>query len=159
MTRSESRQRGTTSVEFAIIGLLFFTVLFGVFEVARAFFVFNALDEVTRRGARMAAVCQINDSAIREVAIFNASGGPQESSWIGGLSTANLQVEYLDAAGVAISDPTAQFNQIRYVRASIVGYLHQLFIPGNFITIPSPDFRATLPRESLGISRDGPTPC
>ena len=41
-------QRGVTSVEFAVIGLVFFVVLFATFEVARAFYTFNALDEVAR---------------------------------------------------------------------------------------------------------------
>ena len=58
--QSKRRQRGLTTVEFSIVALLLFVVLFGVFEVARMMWVFNALDEVTRRGARMAAVCQLS---------------------------------------------------------------------------------------------------
>ena len=159
MSGSRFCQRGLTSVEFAIVGLIFFVVLFGVFEVARAFYTFNALDEATRRGARMAAVCQLNDPAIAEVAVFNPSGGGANSNLIPGLSTANIQVDYLDTAGTTIADPVANGGLIDYVQVSIVNYQHQLIIPGIFPTINSPDFRATLPRESLGVSRFGFTPC
>ena len=61
------RQHGTTTVEVAIIGVVVMVVLFGVIEIARVFFVFNALNEATRRGARVAAVCQLNDPAIAEI--------------------------------------------------------------------------------------------
>jgi len=159
MPACKSRQLGTTTVEFAVVGLIFFIVLFGVFEVARAFYVFNALDESTRRGARMAAVCQIDDPAIAEVAVFNESGGGPASPLIPGLTSANIEVNYLDVDGTALGDPAAQFAQIEYVQVAIVDFQHQLIIPANFLTIDSPDFRTTLPRESLGVSRDGFTPC
>ena len=48
-------QTGITTVEFAIIGLLMFIVVFGVIEFGRALFVVNMLTEATRRGARLAA--------------------------------------------------------------------------------------------------------
>ena len=62
-------QQGLATVEFAIIGMIAMVVLFAVFEVARVFFVYNMLEEATRRGARLAAVCAINDPAVREIAI------------------------------------------------------------------------------------------
>ncbi len=159
MQSFKQTQQGLTSVEFAIVGLVFFMVLFGVFETARAFYTFNALDEATRRGARMATVCQLNDPAIAEVAVFNQSGGGAVSPLIPGLTTANIQVDYLDIDGVVIGDPVANFLDIEYVQVSIVNYQLQLIIPANFITINSPDFRTVLPRESLGVSREGFTPC
>ncbi len=151
-------QRGLTTVEFSIVGLLFFIMLFSVFEIGRVFFVYNALDEATRRGARMAAVCQVNDPAIRQVAVFNASGGAA-SPLVGGLTTANIQVNYLDTSGTTIPDPVVDFGDIRYVQVQIVGFQHQFIVPTHYITFSSPDFRTTLPRESLGVSRDGFTPC
>ena len=153
------RQTGVTAVEFAVVGMLLLIVLFGVFEVARAFYVFNALNEATRRGARMAAVCPINDPAIGEIAIFNTSGGGTSSSIISNLSTANIDVSYLDLNGVPVLDPIADFNDIWYVRVAMVGFNHQMRIPTLFATFTSPDFQTTLPRESLGVSRDGITPC
>ena len=60
---TNGQQRGATTVEFAIIGVAMLLVLFGVIEVGRAMFVMNALGEATRRAARMAAVCPLNDTA------------------------------------------------------------------------------------------------
>ena len=54
------RQKGVTTVEFAIIGTAFMIVLFGVIEVGRAVFTLNTLGETTRRAARIATVCPIN---------------------------------------------------------------------------------------------------
>ena len=160
LTNSKRYQRGLTTVEFSVVGLLLFTVLFGVFEVARMMWVFNALDEVTRRGARMAAVCQVNDPAIRQVAIFNNSGDNSSSRLIPGLTTNNIQVSYLGRAGDTLANPAADdFSDIEFVQVAITGFQHQVLIPVLFWNMQSPPFRTTLPRESLGVSREGITPC
>jgi hypothetical protein len=56
-----------------------------------------------------------------------------------------------------VADPGgAGYGSIRYVRVSINGgFQLQTFIPGLSLVIPTPDFTATLPRESLGVPRDG----
>lgn len=153
------RQRGITTVEFAIIGGIAMVALFAVFEIGRVFFVFNALEEASRRGARMAAVCQLNDAAIAEVAVFNPSGGGSASSLIPGLTTANIEVRYLDGGGAVIADPVGNYDQITYVRVRIAGFQHQLLIPLFVRTFTMPNFSTVLPRESLGVSPDGVTPC
>jgi len=157
--KTKRNQGGATTLEFAVVGLLLFIVIFGAFEVARTFYVMNALNEATRRGARLAAVCPISDPAIREIAIFNTSGGGADSSIIPGLSTSNVDVSYLDASGNTIADPVTQFSDIWYVRVAIVNFEMDLYIPTMFITLTAPEFATTLPRESLGVSRDGMTPC
>lgn len=143
----KSRQRGATTVEMAIIGALFFTVLFGVIEVGRALFAWNTLTEAARRGARVAAVCPLDHSAIARVAVFGDPASGTDSPVLSGLSTSNVSVQYLDASG----NPTATFIDVRYVRVGITGYLHTLLIPFVGTTIPAPDFQTTLPRESLGV--------
>jgi len=156
----KKHQRGLTTVEFAIVGLVLFVVLFGVFEVARMLWVFNALDEVTRRGARMAAVCQVNDPAIQQVAIFNDSGDVGPSRLIPGLTTANVELNYLDIDGNVLAEPDdTDFTAIEFVQVAITGFQHQVLIPTLFWTMQTPPFRTTLPRESLGVSREGFTPC
>jgi hypothetical protein len=154
-------QAGVTTVEFAIIGAVALLVLFAVIEVARAVYALNALNESTRRAARFATVCPIGDPAITEVAVFNAPGGGTVSPVLGGFGPANIAIDYLDENGTVLGAPAgADFLQIRFVRARIVNYQHQMLIPfGNWI-IPSPDFVTTLRRESLGIPRNGVvTPC
>ncbi|MGH8523935.1 MAG: TadE/TadG family type IV pilus assembly protein [Gammaproteobacteria bacterium] len=147
------RQNGIYTVEFAIIGVVFFLVLFGVIEIARALFVWNTIDEVTRRGARVAAVCPPNHSAIREIAVFNGPGGGSASAVLNGLSTSNVAVEYLDSGG----NPGAAGANIAYVRVSITGYQHTLiipFLPASVTNLTVPAFSTTLPAESLGYNPD-----
>lgn len=157
-------QRGATTVEFAIVGLVLMVMIFGVFEVGRAFYTTAMLEEVTRRGARLAAVCPVNDPAIAQLAILNASGDASNSRYISGLSPANVAIDYVDENNAVVGDPTSLtgFLSIRYVRARITGFTYQLsvpFVPG-IATLPMPDFTYLLPRESLGVPREGAvTPC
>jgi Flp pilus assembly protein TadG len=151
-------QAGTTTVEFAIIGSVVMMVLFAVVEVARALFVMNALAEVTRRGARVATVCPVNDPAGVRTAVF--ADGAGRSTIVNGLTTGNVVIEYLNEAGAALPDPTASFGEIRYVRARIVNFTHQLVIPFVMPSLTMPAFATTVPRESLGIPREGTVdPC
>ena len=147
-----NRQRGLSIVEFALVAAVLFVLIFSVIEVGRAFFVASTLDESTRRGARMAAVCPVNDPAILQAAAFNNAVIPE-------LDAGDISVEYLDAAGGIVGNPAAAsgFRTIRFVRVRVVGYQHQMFIP--FATALAvfnmPEFVTVLPRESLGIPRTG----
>ncbi len=151
------RQQGLSTVEFAIVAVVLFMMIFGVIEVGRAFFVASALDEATRRGARMAVVCPINDPAIAQAAAF-------DSALIPGLDAGDIVVEYLDDSAGIVANPAdpAGFITIRFVRVRVVGFQHQMFIP--LVTPLSqftmPEYATILPRESLGIPRTGVvTPC
>ena len=149
------QQRGVTTVEFAIIGAAMLVVLFGVIELGRAMFVLNTLGESTRRAARMAAVCPINDPAIAESGLFNAPGGGSASRFIRGLLPGNFAVEYLDSNGNVVANPVASFGQIEFVRTRIVNFQHEMLIPFATQLFTTPDFATTLRRESLGVPREG----
>ena len=95
----KKRQLGMTTVEAAIGAAVMLTVLFGVIEVSRLVFVWNFLDEATRRGARVAAVCPFDHPAVRRVAIFSQPAGADTSPYVRGLTTSEINIEYLDAAG------------------------------------------------------------
>jgi hypothetical protein len=150
--KSVNRQKGLSTVEFALVAAVLFVLIFSVIEVGRAFFVAAALDEATRRGARMAAVCPVNDPAIYQAAAFDNAVIPD-------LDSSDVVVEYLDDNGALVGTPgtTAGFRLIRYVRVRIVGYQHQMIIPFAIALTPfsMPEFAASLPRESLGIPRTG----
>jgi len=149
------KQDGLSTVEFALVAAVLFTMIFGVIEVARAFFVSSALDEATRRGARMAAVCPINDAAVFQAAAFN-------NTLIPDLDAGDITVEYLDDTGAIVGNPAvpAGFRVIRYVRVRVVGYQHQTIIPFVSALIDLPEYATVLPRESLGIPRQGAiVPC
>jgi len=148
------RQQGLTTVEAAIGAAVMLTVLFGVIEVSRLVFVWNFLDEATRRGARVAAVCPFDHPAVRRVAIFSQPAGGDTSPYVQGLTTSEINIEYLDAAG----DPLADLSETRFVRASIdtdpvTGFKLPLLL-FNRVTLDAPPFSTILPSESLGYNPD-----
>ena len=154
------RQRGLASVEFAIVGLATLTILFMAIEMGRMLFTLNTLAEVTRRGARVAAVCTVDNLAINRIAIFNDAATAGPSPILGRLTTNNIRVEYLSENGTILPDPTADedtYLQIEYVRVRVVGYQHQLIIPGLSLSIMAPEYPTTVPRESLGVPKPDQT--
>ena len=143
------RQRGTTTVEFAIIAVVVILILLAIVEFGRAGFVVNAMSEGTRRAARLAAVCPVNDPAIAQAAVF---GGGQIMS---GVTTANVDLDYLNGTGGVIADPVGSFTAIRYVRVAFNNVQYRLLIPFVPTGVTMPSFSSTLPRESLGVPRQG----
>ncbi|MGZ3994930.1 MAG: TadE/TadG family type IV pilus assembly protein [Mucilaginibacter sp.] len=144
---NKHKQKGAETVEFAMIALLFFGVLFAIIEFSRALFVWNALSEATRRGARMAVICPYQSSIPKQVAIFDVIDGSLGSSPIViGLTPDMVSVRYLNQAGVV----EANQSLIRFAEVKITGYTHTLMIPLWGSTISAPEFKATLPTESLG---------
>lgn len=149
MWQLRNSQRGMSSVEFAIVGAVFFTVLFAVVEFGRLMFVMNTLDEVTRRGARLAAVCPYTSEAttyVKNQAMFNGT-------IVSGLTADMIEVDYLKDDGTNAS----ALSNIFYVRVGITGYQHALLIPMLNLTVPVPDFSTTIPSESMGVHPDGST--
>ncbi|MBV2134514.1 pilus assembly protein [Pseudomonas sp. MAP12] len=149
------RMRGVYVVEFAIIGSLLFVLLFGVLEMGRLYFTVNGLDEVVRRGARLAAVCDIRDARILRRAIFNDINSSGASPLIGSLETADLNLIYLDENGAVVGSPNDLssangFRAIRYVQLRVDNFPFELLIPGFRGVFTLPAFRSTIPRESLG---------
>ena len=64
----QSRQRGAAAIEFALLSLfVFFPLLLGLIEVSRYMFLYNTVQEVTRRAAREATIRWITDTAGRIV--------------------------------------------------------------------------------------------
>lgn len=148
---NRQRMRGVYVVEFAIVGLLLFMLLFGALEMGRLLFTVNTLNESVRRGARLAVVCNIQDPEVLRKAVF-ANTGSTVSAIIGNLDTADIVLRYYDANGAVIADPSPAggFSGIRFVQVSIENFPFNLMIPvlgGNILLQP---FRSVLPRESLG---------
>lgn len=142
--------RGVYTVEFAITASLLMILLFACIEFGRGVYTFAALNEGTRRAARLAAVCPVNDPAI--VNAVNFLG-------VAGFNNANVNVTYLDANGASLG-ATPALGNVAYVRVSVVGFTVPLSIPFVSPTLVSPPFSVTLPAESLGLSNTGAsTPC
>lgn len=153
--QKKSTQRGVYAVEFAIVGSLFFLLLIAILELGRLFFTWNILTEATRRTARLATVCHLDQSTVTAYTAMINAGLFNNSLLLSDLSATNLQIQYLDLLG----STATTFSRIRYVRANIINYQHQLLIPGLSLTLNSPSFSATLPRESLGVTRYKYTQC
>jgi hypothetical protein len=144
------RQRGTTTVEFAIVGAVLLTVIFAVMEFGRIVFTLNMLQEGARRAARVAVVCAVDNAAVTDAAVFMT---------LPGLTNSNVVVEYLGQGGAPLADPAgANYSLIRYVRVRIVDYSFPIAIPFITPTFDAPEFSSTLPRESLGIPNFGAAP-
>lgn len=142
------QQAGLYLVEFALVSGVFFFMMFGAIEVSRLMFTWSALDAITQRGARMAAVCPLNDPAIGQTAIFGENGG---NAVISGITAENIQIRYLNAGGNA----TANRANVSFVEVSIQNYTFQMLIPETvegFIAplLTAPAFTTTVPAESLG---------
>lgn len=148
---STSRRKATggTLVEFSIVASVFFIVLFGIIEFGRLMFTWNVLDEVTRRGARLAAVCPVND------VVGITSRASFHGSILNDFTDSNIVIEYFDENSTLIADPIADFIRIRFVSSRISNYQFQGFIPFLTFFIPSPDFKTVLPSESLGVTPVG----
>lgn len=128
-------QRGVAAVEFALVALfILFPLLFGMLELARVAFYWNAATEVTRLGARMAVVCDLDDSTIRSrmAAMFPV------------IATSAIDIAYQPTGCVTTT--------CRGVEVSVQPPRVATFIPGIPLTFAFPPFRTTLPRESLRSS-------
>lgn len=80
-------------MEFSIIAILFFTLLFGIIEFGRFFYLYNTVQEVTRCAARAAAVNWSTQwDSIRQQCLF----GQNElvAGWE--IGTTNIQLRHLN---------------------------------------------------------------
>jgi len=58
-----------------------------------------------------------------------------------------------------VADPVTDFLDIDAVSVSLQDYRHELIIPFLYQTILMPRFESIVPRESLGVTREGYTTC
>ena len=142
------RTDGVYMVEFAIVATVLLTVIFGCLEFARATYTLAALNEGTRRAARLAAVCPINDPVIAPAVNFAGLPGFNPAS--------NVNLQYLDVNGASLGNAPAA-SAVYYVQVGVAAYSIPLAIPVLNLSITSPPFTATLPAESLGVSGAGVT--
>ncbi|MGH8855677.1 MAG: TadE/TadG family type IV pilus assembly protein [Telluria sp.] len=94
-----SRQRGVAAIEFALLAIVFFALVFGTLEIARALYLFNTLQEVTRRAAAEAANSGFDQATIAQVrtrALFASVSG---KLFLGDpVTPQHLKIEYLSLA-------------------------------------------------------------
>lgn len=176
-SRYGRRQRGAAAVEFAIVAMLFFTVILGIMEFGRILYVWNTVQEVTRRAAREAVVRSFADAdKIARAAVFNPEGSSGTAYLPAGLeiTSANVKINYLNGNLVAAdpmpldpsenisfcNDATRAASCIRFVEACVAtggdctGSVQYAPMAGifPFLAISIPVSSVIMPAESLGFS-------
>lgn len=129
-------QQGAAAVEFAVVAAVFFTLLIGIAEMGRLLWTWNAAAEATRRGARLAVVCSMNDADIKT----------HMREMLPALADSNISIDYLDPPNAPNTCTTATCKE---VSVSLTGYTHQTIIPFVPLSVPLPAFQTTLPREFM----------
>ncbi|ABE44469.1 TadE/TadG family type IV pilus assembly protein [Polaromonas sp. JS666] len=159
------RQGGVAAVEFAIISLLFFTILFAILEFGRMLYVYNTMQEVTRRAAREAVVRWTNqESAVKSLALFGGTSLPAGAE----VTSGNISISYLTKSGAAVNPPPlspgdnisacgdadrAPISCIYSVRVSIENVTYSPMVSlFSFLNIGLPTSVVTMHAESMGFN-------
>ena len=158
-----TNERGTTVAEFAVVALLFFTIIFAIIEFGRLLYTHNALTDATRRGARYASIhhgaTDADKLAVKNYivygpnATYDAKGNPTSSPLINGLSTTMISVDFVgvDADGnPATPGMTAYGTNLGSATVSIQNYQFNLSIPVIGRTLTLPAYKTTSMAESAG---------
>ena len=126
-------QGGAVAVEFALVAVLFATLLIAITGFGHWMYTLEMLADATRAGARVAVVCDLDDTKIKQVI---ESRVPQLS-----LADSDVAVQYFPAG-------CSQANCLG-VTVSLTGVTYNswmFFLPA---ALPMPPFTTSLPRESL----------
>lgn len=131
------RQAGVAAVEFALVSVLFFAVMIGVVEMGRLLWVWNAAVEGTRLGARLAVVCDIGDSDIKN----------RMTERVPELTTSQIDVTYLPAGCNTGNCTEVRVELINYTYATLLPHFE--IVPQSIRSIPMPKFGTTLRKEFM----------
>lgn len=129
-----TRQRGVAAVEFALVAMILFTLLLGIMEFGRLMFTWNSAVEATRRGARLAIVCNMNADGIKT----------SMQGILPFISTGDITVSYSPSSCTGAADCESVT-----VAISPTAPAFTYAIPFVNATWNIPEFSTTLTRESL----------
>ena len=156
-------ERGATVAEFAVVALLFFTLIFAIIEFGRLLYTHNALTDATRRGARFAVLhpglTDGDKQAVRNFVVygpdvtFDGAGNPNKAPLINDLTPDMVEVDYVgvDLDGDPATPGTTNFGtNLGTATVKIENYQFNLSIPviGRPLTLP--EYSTTLTAESAG---------
>src|SRR5215813_5268309 len=105
--RTEKSEKGQTLLEFAMVTLVFFVLVFGITEFGRALWTWNTIVQATRAGARYAVVetPTSDDIEIKKVVAYNDPNANSSSTpVVPGLTETNVTVNYLNNDGTVASN-------------------------------------------------------
>ncbi len=125
-------ERGQALVEFSVVGIVFFIVVFGLIDVGRAVWNYNTLAEATREGTRYAVVhgAHSGDPSGPGSAHFTGPNSDamvtaQVKKYAGGLDDSDLTVEAEWIDGSNLTGGRVKVTS-RYVYQPIFGFLGPL---------------------------------
>jgi hypothetical protein len=148
-----TRQRGAAVVEFALVAMIFFMLLIGIFEFGRLMFTWNSAVEATRRGARLAVVCGLDDAQIKA----------QMESILPVIADSDIQITYQPVPGQPspCTVDTCESVTVKILPGGQTAAASQYSIPLLGSTWKIPEFSTTLTRESLskGTGSDANPDC
>ncbi|MEJ6022100.1 TadE/TadG family type IV pilus assembly protein [Ramlibacter sp. PS4R-6] len=139
------RERGATTVEFALGLLLFLTFLLAVTDLGRMLFTWNAAAEATRAGARYAVVC---DDTTQSAAV---------------LSRMQLLLPQITSASVTWAPAGCVPSTCEGVTVAVTGLNYQWISPVAGVAaraaVAMPAFSTSLPRERMRQDPNSATAC
>jgi Flp pilus assembly protein TadG len=125
--------QGSAAVEFALVGSVMIVLMLAIAGFAHWIFTMEMVADATRTGARMAVVCDVNDTTIRQT-IQNKV--PQLQ-----LTNAQVSVQYFPNG--------CDRTNCQSVTVSIAGATYTPWFRAGAASFPVPPFTSTLPRESM----------
>ena len=128
-------QQGATTIEFALVLILYLTFLLGITDFGRMLFTWSAASEATRAGARYAVVCDDTTKNALVLAKMRALL-PQ-------ISTANTTWSPAGCTAATCQGVTVTVTAINYQWISPIAGL------AGRAAIPMPSFSTYLPREIM----------
>jgi Flp pilus assembly protein TadG len=132
-------QHGVVAVEVGLVMTLFVAMLLAITDLTQLLWTWNAAAEATRLGARLAAVCDLNDPVIKR----------RMRQQLSSLADNHITIEYFRPGSVAACVADDPVNACRAVRVRITGYQYQLTRGLLPLSVSMPDFRTTVPREVM----------
>ncbi len=157
MNIHKRRQRGITIIEFTIVCSTMLLIIFAIIELGVFTFNLQALNDVSRRTARIATVCPVSEGdLIKQLALQREPKPPN-------LGADNLTISYLtidgsdaDADGNGVFS-SSEHGEIKFIHVQVddynYGFSGILRFLGQQGVITLPKFETVLAAESLGIER------
>ena len=139
--KTPCRQSGSTTIEFALVFVMFISFVLFLVDVSRLVYAYNAGSETALLGARYATACADKTDAAKSLVLARMRGLMPEVS--------DIQLDWIDEDGAAVCDATTCDG----VTVRITGMSFRWVTPllGAFVMPDQvlPDFATYLPRESM----------
>ena len=135
-----ARQRGVAAIELALVRPLLCLLLFGIMEMGRLLWTWNAAVEATRLGARLAVVCTVDRSM----------GAPIKSrmrTMLPLLANSNITIEYMNPVDTV--DPGCNNDDCKAARVRLSGLTYTTIIPFLPLSLALPPFSTSLRKEYM----------